>query len=244
MRPIEVDAHTHTIASGHAYGTINEMAKAASEMGVRLLGITEHTSSVPGTCDDIYFLNLKVLPRQMYGIDVMFGAELNIIDYEGNIDLDDSYFPNLDIRIASMHIQCYQPGTMEQNTAALIGAIRNPKIDLIGHPTDGTFLLDYEAVVRAAAESHTLLEVNNHGLRSRSRINAFDNACTMLKLCRKYDVPVACDSDAHFMTDIGNISHIAKAIEAVDFPEELILNHSAEQFKAFLRHNRELEGLR
>ena len=37
-----VDTHTHTIASGHAYNTILEMAKAASEKGIKLLGITDH----------------------------------------------------------------------------------------------------------------------------------------------------------------------------------------------------------
>lgn len=45
-----LDAHTHTIASGHAYSTIREMAKAASEKGLELLGITEHSMKMPGTC--------------------------------------------------------------------------------------------------------------------------------------------------------------------------------------------------
>lgn len=238
MKPIEVDAHTHTIASGHAYGTLDEMARAAAAKGLKILGITEHTSGIPGTCDDIYFMNLKVVPRQLHGIELMLGAELNILDYEGNIDLPLKLFSGLDLRIASIHEQCYTFGTKEQNTAAMVGTIRNPEIDIIGHPDDGNCPVDYETVVRAAAENHTLLEINNNSLRSPRRKNTFENSCTILKLCKKYDIPVACDSDAHFMTDVGNMDHVSRVFEAVDFPEELILNYSAEKFRQFIRHNR------
>lgn len=239
MRPLEVDAHTHTIASGHAYGTIQEMAKAAAERKVKLLGITEHTSSIPGTCDDIYFMNLKVVPRELFGVELMLGAELNIIDYEGGLDLPQKDFRHLDLRIASLHTQSLRPGSREENTAAVLGAIRNPGVDLIGHPIDGTFPLDYEPIVRAAAENHVLLEVNNHALRSANRLNAFENCCTMLRLCKRWEVCVSCNSDAHFMTDVANTSHIAPVFEAVDFPEALILNYSARRFRDWIRWNRE-----
>ena len=45
-----LDLHTHTIVSGHAYSTLREMAKAASDKGLELLGITEHAPKMPGTC--------------------------------------------------------------------------------------------------------------------------------------------------------------------------------------------------
>ena len=54
----QADLHTHTIASGHAYNTIQEMAMAAKEKGICLLGITEHSMTMPGTCSEIYFQNL------------------------------------------------------------------------------------------------------------------------------------------------------------------------------------------
>ena len=56
-----LDVHTHTIASGHAYNTIKEMAQSASEKGLELLGITEHAMKMPGTCHSFYFANLKML---------------------------------------------------------------------------------------------------------------------------------------------------------------------------------------
>ena len=78
-----LDVHTHTIASGHAYNTIMEMAKAGFDKGLKLLGITEHAPMMPGTCHAMYFHNLKVVPRTMCGIELMLGAELNILDYDG-----------------------------------------------------------------------------------------------------------------------------------------------------------------
>ena len=61
-----LDLHTHTVASGHAYSTVQEMAKAAADKGLKLLGITEHAQGIPGTCDEIYFHNMRIIPRNCY----------------------------------------------------------------------------------------------------------------------------------------------------------------------------------
>ena len=53
MKPIIADLHMHTLVSGHAFGTIREMAASASEKGLQLIGITEHGPGLPGTCDPI-----------------------------------------------------------------------------------------------------------------------------------------------------------------------------------------------
>ena len=87
---IELDVHTHTVASGHAFSTLQEMAQAAADKGLKLLGITEHSPGIPGTCNPIYFRNIHVVPRQMYGIELMLGAEINITDTKGTLDLDES----------------------------------------------------------------------------------------------------------------------------------------------------------
>ena len=56
-----LDVHTHTLASGHAYGTIREMAQAAQGKGLALLGISEHAPGIPGTADPIYYYNLNTM---------------------------------------------------------------------------------------------------------------------------------------------------------------------------------------
>ena len=70
----------------------------------------------------------------MYGVELLLGAELNILDYEGHIDLEEFYWKMLDIRIAGIHSLCYQNGTIEQNTSAMLGAIRHPYVQIISHP--------------------------------------------------------------------------------------------------------------
>lgn len=241
MKKVELDIHTHTLASGHAYGTMDEMAKAASKMGLKLLGITEHTKGIPGSCEDIYFANLKVVPRTMYGIDILLGAEINILDAQGHLDLSDHIMSQIDFRIAGIHSQCYQNGTMEENTSAVVRAIENPYVDMISHPDDGACPLDYEKVILAAKQHHTILEVNNNSLRSSWRKNVKENVLTYLALCKQYEVPVVISSDAHHMIDIANLDHVWPVLEEAQFPETLILNLSLERFKAFLAESRRLE---
>lgn len=233
---ILLDVHTHTTASGHAFSSLQEMAKAASEKHLQLLGITEHTPGIPGACDLIYFRNLHVVPREMYGVELLLGAELNIIDYNGNVDLTEEYFPFLDIRIAGIHSLCYNPGTIDQNTDAMIGAIRNPQIDIISHPGDGTALLDFEPVVLASKESGTLLEINNSSLNPvRKKSVARENNLEILRLCKKYDLPVILGSDAHISFDIACYDRLYDLLGETEFPEALIMNDKAEAFKARLK---------
>lgn len=237
---IELDVHTHTIASGHAYCTIREMAKAASEKGLKLLGITEHAHGIPGTCADIYFKNLKVVPREMYGIELMLGSEINIVDYNGKLSMEDSIIDRLDVRIAGIHHHCYTYGTIEQNTSATIGAIKNPRIDIISHPDDGDCPVDYEAVVKAAKEYNTLLELNNSSINPEAcRKNARENNIHMLNLCKKYGVSIILSSDAHFDLDIAKYDLAYEIIKEVNFPEELIINKSVTDFKNKIKLNRE-----
>lgn len=238
MKPLKLDLHTHTLASGHAFGTIMEMAREAAERGIEILGITEHAKGIPGTCEDIYFANIKVVPREMYGIRLLLGSEINILDYDGNLSLGEKFIKELDIRIAGIHWQCYTFGTMEENTRAVVGAIRNPEIDIISHPDDGNCPLDYERIVAEAKEHHTLLEINNNALRMASRKNVMENQLTMLRLCKECNQPVLISSDAHFPTDIGCTDEVEKVFAQIDFPEELIINYQPERLLEFLKENR------
>ena len=86
-----IDIHTHTIVSGHAFCTLNEMVQEAQKHHLVLFGITEHGPAIPGTCHPVYFRNLHVVPRQYGSMRLLLGAELNIIDYEGNVDITDPY---------------------------------------------------------------------------------------------------------------------------------------------------------
>lgn len=129
-----LDMHTHTIASGHAYNTIREMALAAKAKGLEILGIAEHAPNMPGTCHPFYFYNLEVIDRTAYGIELFLGAELNILDEHGTVDLPEELLERIDYCIASFHEMCCPPTTKEQNTRALINAMKNPMSTLSDIP--------------------------------------------------------------------------------------------------------------
>lgn len=233
---IELDMHTHTLASGHAFSTLQEMAKAGAEKGLKLLGITEHTPGIPGTCDPIYFRNLHVVPRQMYGIELMLGAEINILNAQGNLDADEALMQRLDIRIAGIHLLCYEHGTKDENTQGMLNVIRNPYIQIISHPADGTTDLNFEPMVLASKECGTLLEINNSSLKpTRNKVDARDNNLTILRLCKQFEVPVILGSDAHISFDIANYEHLYPLLQETEFPEALIVNRSVEVFKNRLK---------
>lgn len=145
---------------------------------------------------------------------------------------------HLDLRIAGIHKMCYKPGTPRQNTDAVLGAIANPEVDIISHPDDGTCPLIYEEIVVAAKRCHTLLEVNNNSLRTPTRKNAHENVLAFLNLCKKHRVPVIASSDAHYTADIANLDHAVPVLEEADFPQDLVVNYSLEQFKEYIAYNR------
>lgn len=229
------DMHTHTIASGHAVNTIEEMVDAAKEKGIQLLGITDHAVMMPGTCDEEYFKNLTDLKKDYDGIEVCLGVELNILDYEGNVDMSEEDLKKMDIVIASIHNHIgFEAGTVEQNTNAIIEAIKNPLINIIGHPDDGRVPLDYEKIVKASKEYGTLLEINNNSISSGFRLNAYENEKKMLKLCKEYEVPIIIGSDAHEKNNIGKNDKAYQLIEEVSFDLSLVLNFYPEKLKKYL----------
>lgn len=231
-----IDTHTHTIASGHAYNTILEMAKAASEKGIKILGITDHSKAMPDASGDFYFMNLKAMDREAYGVELLLGVELNIIDFNGKVDLPSRYIKEMDIVIASLHTPCIQPGTMEENTNALIKCCVNPLIHIIGHPDDGSYELDMKRVVKAAKETGTILELNNNSIVFRK--NARENDKKMLELCKEENVPIVIGSDAHAVGKVGENANAMELVREVGFPQELILNYYPEKLKEYLAKNR------
>ena len=153
-----LDLHTHTVASGHAYSSLQEMVRAAEEKGIQILGITEHGPSIPGTCPLLYFKNMGVIPREINGVKLMMGCEINILNTRGEIDMEEEMMHYLDIRIAGIHSICWQGGSKTDNTDGMIAAMHNPYIQIICHPGDGSADMHFETVVLASKETHTLLK--------------------------------------------------------------------------------------
>ena len=235
----EADVHTHTIASGHAYSTIQEMVAAAKDKGLKVLGITEHAPLMPGTCKTIYFHNLRVVPREIDGVQLLLGAELNIRNEKGQVDLDEDSLRRLDVVVASVHRNVFPPGTKEELASAVKGVMENPYIDILGHPDDGNYEYDYMQIAELAAAHGKIIEINNASLRSNGiRPNAYENDLRLLEQCKAYKVPVMIGSDAHISFDVGSHEKAIQVIEEVDYPMDLVWNYHSETLLQYLAENR------
>lgn len=234
-----VDLHTHTIASGHAYNTINEMIGAAADQGLKIYGITEHAPAMAGSCTVMYFQNLKVMPRERMGMTVLYGAELNILDFDGRVDLPQRTLAQMDLTVASMHTPCYRSGTKAENTRAYLNVMKNPYVNIIGHPDDGRFPVDYRALAEGAKESGVLLEMNNSSLSPHSfRDYSREHYLEMLEYCRLYETPIVLDSDAHVDLDAANHDLAWQLIKEAGFPEQLVVNTRPEMLQDYLNYYR------
>lgn len=233
MSPL-LDLHTHTIMSGHAFSTLQEMVAAASAKGVQYLGITEHGPALPGACDSIYFRNLNVVPKVIDGVHMMMGAELNILNPHGDLDMDEFFYKKMSHRIAGIHTLCWTPGTRMQNTDGMIGAIENPWVNIISHPGDGAAELHFEPIVLAAKANNVLLEINSSSMRpERNKTEAAPNNLEILNLCKQYDVPVILGSDAHISYDVANYEFALPLLAEAEFPQQLVVNDKPELFFSF-----------
>ena len=158
------------------------------------------------------------------------------MDSEGTVDMRDGLLKHLDIVIASIHTPCFcGERTKEAVTRAYVNVMKNPYINIIGHPDDSRFPIDYKVLVKTAKETGTLLEVNNSSLREdNKRENADENIRVMLEYCKKYEVPITTGSDSHLDLDAGKLNLAEQILAECHFPEELIVTTSLEKLKPYV----------
>lgn len=232
----KLDIHCHTISSGHAYSTLQENMKVASEKKLELLAITDHAPAMPGGAHLYYFYNMRVLPEYLMGVRLLKGVEVNINDYHGAIDLDDNVLENLELVIASLHPPCLDFGTESQHTETLIKAMENPKVNIIGHPGDIRYNFNIKEVVSASKETGTLLEINNSSLLPTSLRPGGDIMIRkIIEECILQDAPLIMGSDAHFSGDVGNFTESSALLKKLDYPEENIVNTSVAKLLSYLK---------
>lgn len=203
---IRGDLHSHTtLSDGRA--TLEEMAEAAIELGYEYLAITDHSAShgfgndvSPAALEEriaeIADLNAKFgrsRSKAKKGFRLLSGSEVNI-GTDGSLDYDDDLLDRLDWVIASVHTSFRDD--QEFMTERLLAAIENPLVDCIGHLTGrllnqrDPYPVDIEALVQAAAEHETAMEINgNPRRRDLSDVHA--------RLAAGAGVQIALTTDAH-----------------------------------------------
>ncbi len=226
------DLHVHTVASGHAYSTVEEIARAAAARGLSMVALADHGPAMPGGPFEYHFANLRVLPPVIHGVEVLHGVEANILDAQGTLDLREAFLKRLDIVLAGLHTLCLSPMDREQNTQALLNALRNPYVDIIVHPGNPDFPIDTERVVLAARDLGKALEINNSSFFVR---RGSDSVCREIAgLLRRHGCLVSVSSDAHTAYDVGELSRAMELVLEAGIPQQSILNQSAERVKQFL----------
>lgn len=239
---IIADTHTHTIASDHAYSTILENARYAADLGLCCIAMTDHAVKGGDAPHIWYFDNLDSVPDYLFGVRILKGAEVNLLDFEGNIDLETKELKKLEWIIASIHSSAMPKGTPEEITSTYLGAAKNPVIDVIGHCGTAAYPFDYERAVKAFKEYGKLVEINQNTFKNRK--SSIPNCVEIARLCKKYQVPVVVNSDAHFAYSIGHVDDALQLLEEVGYPESLIVNGEKERFFRFVeekqRFKREL----
>ena len=229
---ILVDTHTHTSASSHAYSTLLENVAAAKKIGLEMLCMTDHAPALPDAPHIWHFRNMNSLPKEIDGVRMRYGAETNIIDKKGNIDLPIGEQKLMEVMIASIHSPCYASGTVDEHTATYLGVLKNPYVTIIGHSGNPLYAYDIDTVVKAAKEYNKCIEINNHSYDARPQ-NA-ENCRKIALACKKHGTQIVVSSDAHNALEVGVFDKAIEMLTDIDFPEELIANLTAERFEKYL----------
>jgi putative hydrolase len=229
----QADLHVHTLASGHAYSTINEIAAEAARKELKLIAMTDHGPALPGGPHLYHFAALRFVPEFIHGVRVLRGIEANILG-RGRIDLPDPLVEKLDLVMAGFHEETgFEEKGAVANTRSLLAVMELPRVKVISHPGNPRFPVDFEAVVRQALATGTALEINNSSF-TVSRRGSSEPCGRLAQLCARHGAPVALGSDAHIAQGVGEFGEALGAIAAAGVAWEQVVNRTLASTLDFL----------
>jgi len=237
LSDIKGDIHVHSNWSdGH--DSVEAMAQAAKALGYRYLAITDHSAGrgiARGLSEERLrqqIEEIKQLNERLKGIRIFTGTEVDI-RADGSIDLPEGVLAELDIVIAAIHSAMTQ--SEEQITRRVLGALENPHVDVIAHPTCRLLgerepaAVDMEAVFRAAAKYNKALEIN----AMPSRLDLKD---IHVYRARELGVKLIMGTDAHSTAHLGFMRFgVGVARRGWCQPEHILNTRPVEEMLAFLR---------
>lgn len=227
MRVI-ADLHVHDLSATHAYQTIDEMAAAAAAAGYCAMAITDHAPAMPDAPHMWHFSNWSSLPRTINGVAMLYGAEVNVMDTKGGLDMSHAQLAMQDWVVASIHSPCV-PGLLTRKEAnrLWLAIAENPDVDCIGHSEQENYRYDYDLVTKAFAKNHKVVELNGNSANVRK--DGIPNMRTLLRACLDNGCRIALDSDAHSAARLRtSLDAIYPMLEEIDFPQELVVNATRE----------------
>jgi len=224
----------HTVASGHAYSTVEEYAAAAKKKKLKVIAITDHGPAMPGGADPYHFSNQRMIPDFLNGVRILRGGEINIVDSKGHLDLSNEYLKTMDFVSIAMHPKCGYEGSEEkENTKTLLKAMDNKYVKVLAHPGNPMYPIDYRKVIPIAKERGILIELNNSSL-TISRKGSFDRCFEIAKFVKKVGWKVTLGSDAHISTMVGDLDTVLKMAVDAGLEKEDIINTSMDLIDKYL----------
>ena len=240
LSDIKGDLHMHTDWSdGH--NSLEEMALAAKNLGYQYIAITEHSvgRGIAHGLDEgrlrKQVAEIRALDERLNGIRVFTGIEVDI-RADGSLDLPHEILSDLDVVIAAVHSAMNQ--SEERMTKRVLGAIENPDVDVIAHPTcrllgeREPIAIDLEAIFRAAVKNNKVLEIN--AMPERLDLNDVHTF-----RARELGVKLAIQTDAHSVTHLGFMRFgVSVARRAWCEPQHILDALPLEELLAFLNRDR------
>lgn len=235
---IIADLHTHTLVSKHAFGTINEMVTEAIDKHLSALAITDHTPSSVDGGNIQYFKSIKHLPKNINGLTLLPGAEINIMNYDGKIDLDIEVLKYLDFNIVSYHKNMIKPSSIEEHTNGYEKVIKNEYVDCLGHIGNPKYEFNMEYIVKLCKEYDKLIEINSSS--PLSRVGSEPICKKIAELCKKFELNIVVTSDAHSPYQLGNFNDAINILKSVNFPDSLVLNADYNRLIKYLNNRKRI----
>ena len=233
---IIADLHTHTLVSNHAFNTITEMAAQAKKLGLLAMAVTDHGPSMPDAPHPWYFYNLMTLPDRIEDVWLLKGTEANVHDRLGTLDFTMAELAQFafDWVIVSIHSNTlHEDLTFDTATELWMNVAQNPYVDMIGHSESRFYEYDYEAVTKVFAQKNKVVEMNANSAVCRPGNE--DQMRRLALACKKNNTKIAVNSDAHSIYHLGQVASVWPMLKEINFPHELIINLTQENFKAHLQ---------
>jgi len=194
-----VDLHTHSVASGHAYSTVAELAEAGAAAGLDAIAITDHGPGLPQGPHVFHFSNLYRLREWDGACALLTGVEEDLAGPDGEVYLPERVLEELDIVLVGVHPYGWaQQQTPAAVTRSLLKAMENPLVRGVTHPVNTWMRLDVKEIVKAAAATRTAVELN------LSKITGLERELQeFLGWVEEYDAPLMVNTDAHIAAEVG-----------------------------------------
>ena len=205
-----------------------EMGYNAKALGYCALAVTDHAPAMPDAPHAWHFGNWSAMPRTIDGVAILYGAEANVMDTKGGLDLSQSQLKAQDWVVASIHSACV-PGLLTRREAnrLWLAVAENPYVDCIGHSEQENYRYDYDLVTRAFAKNHKVVELNGNSFNVRK--DGIPNMRALLAACLANGCRIAVDSDAHSTYQLQHgLCALYAMLEEMQFPQELIVNATRE----------------